>query len=339
MASPRLAFLLSPPRSGSTLLQRMLGSHAGIYSPPEPHLLAPLAHLGYFANVERAPYDHLVAAAGQKDFVKGLPRGEDDYVDALRAYVETLYGRALGASGRSVFLDKTPENALVAPFIERVLPDAKFIVLVRHPVAVMSSHAESFFEGDWARAYAHKPILSLWVPAIARFLRTTKTAPHYVRYEDLVARPEEEIRKIFDHLGVEHQDDAVEYGKHQHKDGAGDPFTVRRESRPVAAYAEKWLAEVKAHPAKLETARRAVDALQPEDLETYGYPYQDVFAGLENGHSSKNGNGTTIKSFGPLHPYRLQRRMLLALRKDIHTSNLGKVVKKVRFACDVLLRD
>ena len=38
----RLIFLVSPPRAGSTLLQRMLASHAEIFSPPEPHLLTPL---------------------------------------------------------------------------------------------------------------------------------------------------------------------------------------------------------------------------------------------------------------------------------------------------------
>ena len=48
-------FVISSPRSGSTLLERMLASHPLIYGRPEPHLLTPLAHLGYYAKVDKAP--------------------------------------------------------------------------------------------------------------------------------------------------------------------------------------------------------------------------------------------------------------------------------------------
>ena len=57
----RLVFLIGPPRSGSTLLTRMLGAHSKIHAPAEPHLLTPLAHLGYYASVEKAPYDPVIA--------------------------------------------------------------------------------------------------------------------------------------------------------------------------------------------------------------------------------------------------------------------------------------
>ena len=59
----KLVFVLGPPRSGSTLLMRMLSSHSQIFSRPEPHLLTPLAHLGYWDNVDRASFDQLQAAA------------------------------------------------------------------------------------------------------------------------------------------------------------------------------------------------------------------------------------------------------------------------------------
>ncbi len=40
---------------------RMLSSHSAIYSRPEPHLLTPLAHLGFYDTVDKAPFDHLQA--------------------------------------------------------------------------------------------------------------------------------------------------------------------------------------------------------------------------------------------------------------------------------------
>ena len=72
-------FLLGAPRSGTTLLERMLSSHSQVRGGPEPHLLTPLAYLGVWARVDKAPYDHIVAAIGQQAFVKSLPRQELDY--------------------------------------------------------------------------------------------------------------------------------------------------------------------------------------------------------------------------------------------------------------------
>ena len=67
-------FVLSPPCSGSTLLQRLLGSHTKIFTHPEPHIIAPLAHLGFYHQVDRAPYDHINAAKAFREFVDELPK-------------------------------------------------------------------------------------------------------------------------------------------------------------------------------------------------------------------------------------------------------------------------
>ncbi len=50
----KLLFIIGSPRSGSTLLSRMLGSHSAIFSPAEPHLLTPLANLGYSESVDNS---------------------------------------------------------------------------------------------------------------------------------------------------------------------------------------------------------------------------------------------------------------------------------------------
>src|SRR6185295_1068341 len=96
--TPRLLFVVSPPRSGSTLLQRMIGSHSEILTHPEPHLITPLAYLGYHDTVDKAPYDHVNAAEAIRLFVSGLPRQEQDYLDAVRAYADTMYGRMLATA-------------------------------------------------------------------------------------------------------------------------------------------------------------------------------------------------------------------------------------------------
>ena len=127
----RLLFVIGAPRSGTTLLMRMLSSHSAIYSRAEPHLLTPLAHLGFYDSVDAAPFDHLQAAQATREFVAELPRGEQDYLDACRAYADILYGRMLAArgQGKPLFLDKTPANGLILPFIAKLYPQARFVVL------------------------------------------------------------------------------------------------------------------------------------------------------------------------------------------------------------------
>ena len=106
--SVQLIFVIGAPRSGTTMLERMLESHSMILGGPEPHVLTPLAHLGYYEAVDKAPYDHILAAESQRLFVDRLPGKEQDYIAACRAYCDVLYGKALEGSGKPFFLDKTP---------------------------------------------------------------------------------------------------------------------------------------------------------------------------------------------------------------------------------------
>ena len=167
----RLVFLIGVMRSGSTMLARMLGAHSAIHSPAEPHLVTPLAHLGYYAKVDAAPYDPTISQRAIRTLVPELPHQEDDYLEALRAYTDSLYGKLLEPSGRALLLDKTPAYALVLDFLAKLYPQAKFVVLTRNPMAIWSSYVESFFDGDHEVAYAHNPVLERYVPAIGRFLR------------------------------------------------------------------------------------------------------------------------------------------------------------------------
>jgi hypothetical protein len=303
----RLLFVVSPPRSGSTLLQRLIGSHSQVFTHPEPHLITPLAHLGYYANVEKAPYDHINAAEALKLFVSGLPRQEEDYLDALRAYADTMYGRILEPTGKRFFMDKTPANALVLPFLAKLYPHAKYVVLTRHPLAIFSSYANSFFDGSWARAHEFNPIVERYVPAMARFLRERPVPLHHVVYEELVQAPEEHLARVFEYLGLPNEPGAVEYGK-------------------------KFQSELAADPGKLALAQQMIERLDPADLATWGLPKERAFDALANAGASKPPERV-------LNGYTLQRKVMLALKKNIHTRPHGKLIQKVRYYCDVLLRE
>ncbi len=335
--SEKMIFIIGSPRSGSTLLERMIGSHSKILGGPEPHLMTPLAHLGYYEAVEAAPYDHLRAVDAQREFVATLPNGEDDYLEALRAYCNVLYGQRLEGSGKERVLDKTPAYALVLPFIAKVFPRAKYIVLTRHPGAIFSSYAESFFEGDWKAAHAFNPIVERYVPAMARFLKDDSVEKIHIRYEDLVQDPETHGKAICEYLDLEFEPDMIEYGKRKPAEkGLGDPIGVNQHKRPVTSSIHKWVKPVLSDPEKEKMIRGMIEGCDPDDFATLGFPQDALYDPFNLDIGDGGGGGKKKKS--KLSSFRVERILLRKMRKNIHHNVLGKLVKKIRFACDVLLR-
>jgi hypothetical protein len=334
----RLVFLISAPRSGSTLLARMLGSHSQIFAPAEPHLMPPLAHLGFHERVDQAPYDPVITQEGLRSFVALLPGGELDWLAALRRATDHLYACALAPSGRRWFLDKTPAYALVLDFVAKLYPDARFVVLTRHPMAVWSSCVESFFDGDAAAAHARNPVLERYVPAIARFLREPPVPLVHVRYEALVTDPEATLREICRHVGVGFEPDMIEYGRTDETTpkagrGLGDPITVDRESRPTTRSVGKWAEALAADSALLSQCRAIAERLADEDLALWGTPGPELRKTLAE--LAPSGAGPPKRQ---LTRYALERRLLVRLRRNIQRNAFGRFVRGVRRACDVLLR-
>lgn len=332
-----MLFVISAPRSGSTMLERMLESHSMIKGGPEPHLLTPLAHLGVWDKVDKAPYDHILAAEAQKLFVDMLPNKEQDYWNACRAYCDTLYGRYLEGGAKSICLDKTPAYALVLPFIAKVFPDAKYVVLTRHPLALFSSYANSFFDGDYAQALSHNPILHRYIPAMAAFLRQNETSHIHVRYEDLVQDPETWMRRVYDYIGVPFEAGTIDYGKsgQNHQKGLGDPIGVQQHSRPTTASLQKWVEELAADPEKRSMMERMLQELDPEDLACCGYPADALWDPMEN-----VGERPPAPASKRFTRYRLQRILIVRLRAFARGNALFRTaLTKLRLVCDVLLRE
>jgi hypothetical protein len=333
----KLIFLVSAPRSGSTLLARMLGAHSQIAGGPEPHVITPLAHLGYYERVDAAPYDPVISQRGIRELVGRLPDGEAELLAACRAYADHLYARWLeSAPAKSVVLDKTPAYALVLPFLARLYPKARYVVLTRSPLAVLSSYANSFYDSDYEVAIRHNPILERYVPAIARFLRDAPAPLIHIRYEPLVESPRSELERVFEFLHLEFEPDVIEYGAAGREAGApqrglGDPLGVERHDRPVTDSIESWAEELASDARRREVALRTLERLDDADLETWGYERGQILDALQRAAPS------TLRR-RPLNRYTLERKLLVRLRRNIQTNAFGRLVRRIRVLCDVLLR-
>jgi hypothetical protein len=114
-------FILSPPRSGSTLLRVLLNSHSMIRSPHELYLGDLEVNLSEFRS-----------AIAMKQL--GLGRTELEYL-----LWDRLLHHELILSGKQLIIEKTPANALVWRRIHECWPAARYIFLLRHPGSVHAS--------------------------------------------------------------------------------------------------------------------------------------------------------------------------------------------------------
>src|SRR5262249_59755977 len=134
-----------------------------------------------------------------REIVAEIPQHETGYLDALRAYTDSMYAQMmqLAAPGKRFFLDKTPAYALVLPFLTKLYPQAHYVVLTHHPLAVLSSWVESFFDGDYRVALDHNPLLARYVPALARMLREKPVPFLHTGDEQLFGSTETHFRRVW----------------------------------------------------------------------------------------------------------------------------------------------
>lgn len=197
-APTRPVLILALPRSGSTLLQRLLAGHPDIATTPEPWLaLAPAYALRDGVHAE---YGHRTAARALGEFTARLPGGTGQYHREAGRFVAALYTAAAG--GKAFFVDKTPRYHLIADALAQMLPQARFVVLTRHPLAVVASVARTWNNGHLRLGSSAVDVFD-GPGALAAFVQRTDVAVHHVCYEELVTRPEPTLAALGGFLGLD----------------------------------------------------------------------------------------------------------------------------------------
>ena len=229
-------FVLSAPRSGSTLMRVVLDSHSQVHAPIETHVrrlavrfTTPLVH----AAMETLGYE---------------------VSDVEHILWDRLLHRELLRSGKQVVVEKTPSNVFAADRFAVCWPDARFIFLLRHPASV----ARSWHDADPVRRPMNRAVQHTLKYMVALEDVRRRLPGLTVRYEDVTTDPTAEFHRICDYLGLPWEPEMTAYGEQQHgelRKGAGDwrdkirtgsiqpgrtlpdPDTIPRELRPMC---ERW---------------------------------------------------------------------------------------------------
>ena len=212
-------FIVGLPRSGSTLVERILGSHSLVSSAGELDcfalsLIDAVKERSGRAQVSR---QDLVALSATLDFVT-LGR---DYLRRARA--------AFVGGGR--FIDKMPLNYLYCGLIRRALPNAKIVHVARHPMAVGYAMYKTLFKDGYPFSYdlseigryyvAYRRLMEHWRAAMPR-------AIHELNYEDLVADQHLETRKLLEYCGLDWEEACVAFHQNPAATTTASASQVRR---------------------------------------------------------------------------------------------------------------
>lgn len=270
-----LIFILSQPRAGSTLLQRMLGAHPQVHTIQEPAIaLYPLR--GLQAQRKESVYGKEVPHFFVRSFLHSLPEGEEAYVIALRKMLQYLYGRTLVTTDARFFLDKTPRYFTIIPELARVFPQARYVILLRNPLAVLTSILETWVQKEWL-GIAHARSDLLEAPHLLLTGRALLgTGAHTVHYEALVQRPEVTLQTLCRRLDLDYDPSMVHYGSSSlPRWPVADQTNVYRYSQPEATLAEKWTREMH-HPQVWRLSRDYLRALGSQTVSEMGYDFDEL---------------------------------------------------------------
>jgi len=275
-----LVFIISQPRSGSTLLQRVLAGHPDIQTSAETWLmLHPIYGLKpYKIDVE---YGGRWAASAVKEFLENYTAdGTDVYDDAIRAWAQVIYAAALDHGGKSLFLDKTPRYFFIIPDLYRLFPKAKFIFLLRNPLAVLASELKTYVKDDWTVLGLFRPDLVDAPQLILDGIQAVGKNAIVVNYENFVSDPDKQLRLLCSALEIEFHESMLSYENTPAPIGKmNDPVGIHQHSRPSAASLDKWK-KLTEDPQHLHFAQSYLNDLGPEVINKMGYQYDELHATL-----------------------------------------------------------
>ena len=222
--SGRPIFILGLPRSGTTLVDRIISSHSQVESLGEHTTLA-LAVME-LAGADRGA-EHKQALAADKSRL--IER-------ATHVDFETLgqrYCRAIDGFGSKAprLVDKTPQNFLYLGLIHLALPGARVIHLRRHPMDICYAIYKTLFRAGYPFSYSLQEVGRYYLAYHRLMEHWRATLPGAfldVDYERMVTDTEAEARRIMNYLELDWEDACLQFHKHSGPAATASAAQVRQ---------------------------------------------------------------------------------------------------------------
>lgn len=232
-------FLFSLPRSGSTLLQRILMGHPRIKSIAEPWLLLPLVYIAKKEGI-LSEYSHNLFYQAFSDFIQNMPNKEKDYLSHVATFANSLYSEYC-PSNNDYFLDKTPRYYLIIPEIAKMFPDAKFIFLFRNPVQIYGSIINTWQANRLMGLHHNYIDLTTGPEKIAIGYNLLKGRSYALKYEDFVKYPKRYLEEICRYLEIDYAKKMLDNFPSQNTKGKlGDPSGIKAYKQVTSDPINKW---------------------------------------------------------------------------------------------------
>lgn len=200
-------FVAGLPRTGTTLVERIIASHPAMES---------VGETGAFAAEMRRSMSNSSAKAKPAEIGRR-------YVDAATAFRELQHVR---------FVDKTLQNYLYCGLIHAALPAARIILVQRHPLDACWAIYKAHFQGKFSFSY-HQIELAEYYLAYRRLTRHWRaTLPRDVlleiNYEDIVSDQSAASRRLIGFLGLPWDDEVLRFHESAAPSATASAVQVRR---------------------------------------------------------------------------------------------------------------
>lgn len=186
---PQPIFIIGMPRSGTTVLERLLGNHAEVVSAGE---LASFGQQLRWAANHRHVHDRVFAGR----------IGQLDWAELGTRYLAQTRWRA---NGKRYFIDKQPVNWMVAGWIQAALPGARILHLLRDPMDVCFSNYRAMFGDAYSWSYGLDSLAQHYHDYCRFMERWHALVPGAildVSYADLISKTEDTLREVLDFCGL-----------------------------------------------------------------------------------------------------------------------------------------
>jgi hypothetical protein len=208
-----MPIIVGVARSGTTLLRLMLDAHPELAIGPETHFLVPLSALPSTDVSAQAVYDTIVGHPTWVDFDLDAARFHAalssidpfNVADACRCFY-TMYA---GKFGKIRVGDKTPTYTTHMPQIQKLLPEAHFVHLIRDGRDVALSLREMWF----APSQDLQALARYWANNVQAARRSAPLCTHYieVKYEELITDTAAVLQDLCAFLQLPYSDDMLRY--------------------------------------------------------------------------------------------------------------------------------